>query len=455
MREVRMTFGEHLEELRRRIIFCLIYLVLGVTICFVYGKQLMEFALGPHYQAIDAAERDRLGARLETTVTQAHALVKGRPWTEGRRQMPALDLAPEDWQALFAQDVIYARMQARLEKPAQDLEEAVKRAVPSLPESERAALGAAVGAFAREFSFELVHELSFGATATAESGVLRRLERVADRVRDAEKQAGARKAQRLIGWGKDLGMVVGEIESLRSFLALRRDQAKKTAPPSMEELKTRTAVSRLPVALDDLLSLLETDSKAMVQARSRSLMVTSYLESFASYLKVAFIFGVVITIPFILYELWKFIGAGLYPHEQRYVVLFLPLSIGLFVIGGLFGYAIMIPVGLEFLAGWGLEDVNLNFTLGNYIGLFFTLTLILGLVFQTPLVMIFLTKIGVVDVATLRKNRRAAIMISVCLAVILTPPDPFSWFLMWLPMMFLYEAGVVICAWLSVERKAA
>jgi sec-independent protein translocase protein TatC len=113
----------------------------------------------------------------------------------------------------------------------------------------------------------------------------------------------------------------------------------------------------------------------------------------------------------------------------------------------------MIPVGLEFLAGWGIEDVTLNFTLESYIGLFFTLTLLLGLVFQTPLVMVFFFKIGVVDVPGYRRMRRMAIFIAVVLAVVLTPPDPFSWALMAVPMVLLYEVGILACRMLS--RRAA
>ena len=87
----------------------------------------------------------------------------------------------------------------------------------------------------------------------------------------------------------------------------------------------------------------------------------------------------------------------------------------------------------------------MNFALGNYIGLFLTLTLILGVVFQLPLVMVFLFKLGIVDVSVYRRHRRIAIFSGVCLAVVLTPPDPFSWGLMFLPMILLYELGILVC----------
>jgi sec-independent protein translocase protein TatC len=111
----------------------------------------------------------------------------------------------------------------------------------------------------------------------------------------------------------------------------------------------------------------------------------------------------------------------------------------------------MIPLGLRFLSGWGLQEVRIGFTLQNYIGLFMMLTLILGLVFQTPLIMIFLSKIGIVKVGMFRRARRIAIFAGVCLAVVLTPPDPVSWSLMALPMILLYEIGILACA--VMEKK--
>src|SRR5690606_20241615 len=116
---------------------------------------------------------------------------------------------------------------------------------------------------------------------------------------------------------------------------------------------------------------------------------------------------------------------------------------------------VLIPVGLEFLASWGDTDIEMNFALGSYGGLFLTLTLILGVIFQTPLLMVFLNKIGLVSVHIYRRARRGAIFAGVCLAVVLTPPDPFSWSLMAVPMILLYELGILVCQLLSRSEKNA
>ena len=173
-----------------------------------------------------------------------------------------------------------------------------------------------------------------------------------------------------------------------------------------------------------------------------------------TYFKVAIIFGLFFSIPMILYEMWKFIGAGLYANEQQWVLVFLPFSVALFFGGALFGYFSVIPVALGFLAGWGADMVEMSFTLSNYVGLFFTLTVLLGLVFQTPLVMIFLGKIGMVTPAGFRSARKWAAMGSVIFAALVTPPDPLSWSLVALPMIALYELGILLVA-VGCRKKQA
>ena len=115
----------------------------------------------------------------------------------------------------------------------------------------------------------------------------------------------------------------------------------------------------------------------------------------------------------------------------------------------------MIPVGLKFLAGWGVQDVNLSFSLGNYIGLFFTLTLLMGLVFQVPLVMVFLSKIDVVRVDGFRRARKVAIFLGFCGAAVITPPDPFTLLMMAGPLVLLYELGIIVSQFLTSRAREA
>ncbi len=452
MREVRMTFGEHLEDLRRRIIFCLLYLLAGVSISMAYGQELLQWVLVPHYQAVSTESRARLFRHMEKTLRRIGALTSPKPVDRKAGEKPLLDAppGPEDWAVLFGQEMALPQISRRLEAPFTKFSGVLGAALSVIPEADRVSLSDGVRQLGVDLSRALAEEFSPSLGLPQHAGIPDRFRRLLEHLRDFEKTSGASEVESWLGWGGDVRRVAQPLEDFLRFLDGRKAQV-LAGGITLQTLHERSLQSKLPDVLAEQLKSLEKDALDIVEERTPSIMVTSYLESFMAYLQVALVFGIFLTLPFLLYELWKFVGAGLYPHEQKYVVTLLPFSIGLFVVGILFGYFAMIPVGLKFLAGWGIEDVNLSFTLENYIGLFLTLTLILGLVFQTPLVMIFLSKIGIVDVATFRRVRKIAIFIGVCLAVVLTPPDPFSWSLMAAPMIVLYEVGILTCG--LVERK--
>ncbi|MFQ5957438.1 MAG: twin-arginine translocase subunit TatC, partial [Candidatus Brocadiales bacterium] len=175
-----------------------------------------------------------------------------------------------------------------------------------------------------------------------------------------------------------------------------------------------------------------------------TLKVLSYQEGFFAYLKLCLIGAVFMAYPFLIYQAWCFVAVGLYAHERRYVKIFLPISFVAFVVGSLFGYFFLIPMCLYFLInilGPGIEPV---ITMSQYITLVFLLTLALGIVFQIPLVMLLLAKVGVCraeDYVTYRKYILLGVFI---LAAIITPPDPFSQMSTAIPMLGLYELGVLL-----------
>jgi sec-independent protein translocase protein TatC len=149
--------------------------------------------------------------------------------------------------------------------------------------------------------------------------------------------------------------------------------------------------------------------------------------------------------PFIGYQLWAFVGAGLYRNERKYVVLFAPVSFALFTLGCAFGYFVLVPYCLYGLA----KAMQINAILSNqyvfsdYLSLVMTLTIILGAVFQMPLLMVFFAKIGLVQPSTYNKWRRAAIIANVVFAAVVTPADIFTMVIVAVPMLLLYEIGVV------------
>ncbi len=174
-----------------------------------------------------------------------------------------------------------------------------------------------------------------------------------------------------------------------------------------------------------------------------SLQVLSYQEGFYAYIKLCLITSVFMAYPLILFQIWRFVEAGLFKKERRYVKVFAPVSYLAFVTGVLFGYYFLIPYGLQFLIkilGGGIQPM---ITMSQYISLVTMLTLALGIVFQLPLVMLFISKIGVLKAEDFIKWRMYAVLIIFILAAVITPPDPFTQVMTALPMIILYEIGIL------------
>ena len=177
---------------------------------------------------------------------------------------------------------------------------------------------------------------------------------------------------------------------------------------------------------------------------STELQVLSYQEGFYSYMKLCFITSAFLAYPIIIYQIWQFVSVGLYQKERRYVVLFLPVSYAAFVVGGVFGYYLLIPYGLQFLIGILGPGIQPIITMQQYVSFVFMLTVALGLVFQLPLVMLLLSKIGIITPAKFIAWRKYAVLVIFIIAAIVTPPDPFTQVMTAIPMIVLYELGILI-----------
>ncbi len=170
-------------------------------------------------------------------------------------------------------------------------------------------------------------------------------------------------------------------------------------------------------------------------------------EAFLTYVKVSVVGGLVASAPWLLYQIWMFVAAGLYPHEKKYVYVFLPMSVFLFVAGALFCFFAVFPVMLNYLLSFNewLKVVP-QIRLSEWISLAIMLPVMFGVSFQLPLVMLFLERITVFDVKTYQTQRRIAILAIAFLSMILTPsPDPGSMIAMMIPLCLLYELGIIMC----------
>ena len=155
--------------------------------------------------------------------------------------------------------------------------------------------------------------------------------------------------------------------------------------------------------------------------------------------------GFILGFPFILWEFWKFIRPALYDNEKNYAALFIIVASLLFFIGVLFGYYMIAPLSVNFLANYNVSSQIFNdIDLDSYISLLRTSTVASGLLFELPIVIYFLTKLGLVTPTSLRKYRKYTLVIVLILSAIITPPDIISQIIVAIPIMILYEISILI-----------
>lgn len=166
-------------------------------------------------------------------------------------------------------------------------------------------------------------------------------------------------------------------------------------------------------------------------------------EAFAAYMMVTLLAGFVIALPYFLYQVWAFAWEALTDKERKYIVLFGPLSLVFFLSGGAFAYYVIAPFAIRFLLSFSSPYVVPMISINNYISFLGSLVLSFGIVFELPLVLVFLVKIGIATPAFLKHFRKHAILAILVVSAFLTPPDVVSQLLMAVPLVVLYELGVV------------
>ena len=166
---------------------------------------------------------------------------------------------------------------------------------------------------------------------------------------------------------------------------------------------------------------------------------------FMMHISSSFVIGIICAFPYAFWEFWRFISPGLYPNERkaaRGATFYVSI---LFFIGVFFGYFILTPISINFLANYQLDPSILNeFDIISYVGTITTLVLASGLLFQLPMIILFLTKAGIVNKEILRSYRKHAIVVILVFGAMLTPPDPFSQIVMAIPLVGLYEISILI-----------
>lgn len=203
----------------------------------------------------------------------------------------------------------------------------------------------------------------------------------------------------------------------------------------------------IPVYINNPLEWVIKVEKLRSTVRPPTLSTLSVQEAFVVYIKVAILTGIVLSSPWVFWQIWAFVAAGLYPHEKRLVHVYLPVSLFLFLGGVFLCEFFVIPKAVEALL-WFNKYLGLqpDLRLSEWLGFAIMMPLVFGLSFQTPMVMFFLNRIGIVEVETYKEKRKLAIMFLAVFSAVITPStDPVSMLFLLIPMCLLYELGIWMC----------
>jgi sec-independent protein translocase protein TatC len=173
------------------------------------------------------------------------------------------------------------------------------------------------------------------------------------------------------------------------------------------------------------------------------MIFTGLPEAFFTYLKVSLLAGIVLATPVLFYQFWMFVSPGLYRTEKKYLLPVVILSIFFFVIGASFGYFIVFPYGFQFFLGFATDTIQAMPSMKEYLSFASKMLLAFGFVFELPLVLTFMARMGLVTVPFLKKNRKYALLLFFVGAALITPPDVITQIMMALPLMVLYEISII------------
>lgn len=193
-----------------------------------------------------------------------------------------------------------------------------------------------------------------------------------------------------------------------------------------------------------------------LDADSYQIMTLSPIEPFMVSLKVWVVASLIVTSPFLIFQLWAFVGPAFSSGEKRYFYPIVIATSALFLIGVAFGYLIVLPKGLSFLLTFGGTTFNVQNRANEYFTFVALFILAFGCIFELPVILVLLAKAGVIDDKFLRKNRRYAIVIAALAAAFLTPgQDVFSMVAMLIPLLVLYEVSIPIARWVQPKPEGA
>ena len=230
----------------------------------------------------------------------------------------------------------------------------------------------------------------------------------------------------------------------------------------LDELRKRLVIIAIAVGIgflasygfsEQLYMLLAMPIKAVMQ-EDNSFIFTSLTEAFFTYLKLALFSGIILASPVILYQIWAFVAPGLYRKEKKYALPFVILSTFFFLTGVMFCFLVVFPIACKFFAGFAESGIiEMKLKMSDYLSFSCKFMLAFGAVFEMPIFILFLSRMGIVTHIQLKQNRKYVLILAFVVSAILTPPDIVSQVLMAVPLILLYELSIVIAKIFGKKRE--
>lgn len=230
---------------------------------------------------------------------------------------------------------------------------------------------------------------------------------------------------------------------------------KYTLVEHLSELRKRLIIILSVIILSSLASYNYVSyiiSYVMEPAKGLEFVYLTPPELFLAYVKLSLIVGIVISSPITISQLWFFVRPGLDKSEKRYILVALICGAVFFMIGVMFAYKVILPITLNFFVNLKLDGIEPMFSFGSYVGFVNSMLLSFGLVFEMPILVVLLTKLGILNASMLTKYRKYIFLIIVIISALLTPPDVISQILLAAPMIVLFEISVIFAKLISRRR---
>jgi sec-independent protein translocase protein TatC len=234
----------------------------------------------------------------------------------------------------------------------------------------------------------------------------------------------------------------------------KRKKKYSTIGDHLEEFRFRLIICIVAFIVASILVYLKVDYllEILVRPAGRAIFLRP-TELFFSRLKLAVFGGIFLSLPITLFEIWRFVSGGLTKRERKYVLFYGPISLVVFAAGAGFAYYVVMPLGLKFLLSFATAEIKPMLSISGYISFVGMLLLSFGTIFELPLVVLFLTSLGMVSSSFLGRSRKYVVVLIFIVAAILTPPDVFTQILMAGPLLFLFEISILLSRFLEMSRR--